>query len=270
VWTVVVWLFLFLFLFSSFFFLLIEIRQGCSVRMELTREDGRKSDEMRQLVIEQGLLVKADGSARFCLGKTRSVAAVYGPAESVKKSEMVEKAVIDVIYKGKDSQLEETLKKCIEAVCLTTLHPRTAIRVVVQPLSEDGSTFSAIANRFRTLSHLFLHFLFSRSFLFFVYSAMVGLLDAGVQLSSVFVAASCAVTKEGLLLIDPSKQEEEDAAAVLDVVLDGTLEGVLVSRCRGEFATPEEYFKCIKLAAKMCETLLRFIRKTTENRFEQE
>src|SRR3989344_7182812 len=43
------------------------------------RSDGRKFDELRPLKAEVGVIPRADGSARFQIGKTIALAAVYGP-----------------------------------------------------------------------------------------------------------------------------------------------------------------------------------------------
>lgn len=188
-------------------------------------------------------------SSRISLGGTRVLGAVYGPAESMARDELVEKAAIEVIYRTtrveeEAKEAEEALARAIDAVCLATLHPRTAIRIVLQVLVDDGSSFSAVAN-----------------------AACVALLDAGIQLNTVFVAATCAVMEDGSVLVDPSMKEQDKARAVVDLVFDGSLEGILVSRCRGEFRTSKEYFDCVEMAAKMCKALLKFVRKTTEGRF---
>lgn len=43
------------------------------------RFDGRKFDELREVSAETGVIPNADGSARFKIGKTIALAAVYGP-----------------------------------------------------------------------------------------------------------------------------------------------------------------------------------------------
>lgn len=45
------------------------------------RFDGRKFDELRPVEIEVGIVKNAVGSARFKIGKTEAIAAVYGPKE---------------------------------------------------------------------------------------------------------------------------------------------------------------------------------------------
>ncbi|HYU06950.1 MAG TPA: exosome complex exonuclease Rrp41, partial [Thermoplasmata archaeon] len=46
------------------------------------RLDGRKSDELRPIRIEAGVLRRADGSAYMEWGGNRVLAAVYGPREA--------------------------------------------------------------------------------------------------------------------------------------------------------------------------------------------
>jgi hypothetical protein len=51
------------------------------VNPEGLRLDGRRFNEMRQIVAEVGVVSKADGSAVFEMGNTKVIAAVYGPRE---------------------------------------------------------------------------------------------------------------------------------------------------------------------------------------------
>ena len=50
------------------------LEKGC-------REDGRKFDEMRKIEAEVGVVKRAVGSARFKMGNTEAIAAVYGPKD---------------------------------------------------------------------------------------------------------------------------------------------------------------------------------------------
>src|SRR3989344_9700960 len=43
------------------------------------RNDGRKFDETREIKAEVGVIKNANGSARFQIGDTIAIAAVYGP-----------------------------------------------------------------------------------------------------------------------------------------------------------------------------------------------
>lgn len=46
---------------------------------ETKRLDGRKVDELREMEAQVGVIKRADGSAMFRIGKTKAIAAVYGP-----------------------------------------------------------------------------------------------------------------------------------------------------------------------------------------------
>ncbi len=119
----------------------------------MERKDGRGHDQMRAIAIEQGLLQQADGSSRVVVGGTRVMAAVYGPAEALQKDELIDKAAIEVLFKSHDGkqddrykEYEETVRNCVDAVALSSLHPRTAIRIVVQSITDDGSFFSGMVS----------------------------------------------------------------------------------------------------------------------------
>ena len=45
----------------------------------MTRTDGRKPDQLREMEAKVGVIPRADGSAMFKIGNTIAYAAVYGP-----------------------------------------------------------------------------------------------------------------------------------------------------------------------------------------------
>ena len=51
------------------------------IKKDGTRLDGRKPDELRPVRMEVGVLKNADGSALVEMGRTKVIAAVYGPRE---------------------------------------------------------------------------------------------------------------------------------------------------------------------------------------------
>ncbi len=63
------------------------------------RNDGRKFDELRPIEAEVGIIKRADGSARFKIGKTEALAAVYGPRELVPRfMQNPQKGILRVHY----------------------------------------------------------------------------------------------------------------------------------------------------------------------------
>lgn len=104
------------------------------------RRDGRKANQIRPLAVEQGILNRADGSARFVQGNTSVLAAVYGPAPA--KSARMEKAdgaTVEVNFKPEsgmsspaDAERELLLRRSLEEVVLRSRYPRSVVSVIIQ------------------------------------------------------------------------------------------------------------------------------------------
>lgn len=105
-----------------------------------TRRDGRTANQIRPLAAEQGILNRADGSARFVQGNTSVLAAVYGPAPAkTMRLERAEGATVDVNFKPEsgvsspaDSEREALLRRSLEEVVLRSRYPRAVVSVVIQ------------------------------------------------------------------------------------------------------------------------------------------
>lgn len=105
-----------------------------------TRRDGRNANQIRPLAVEQGILNRADGSARFVQGNTSVLAAAYGPAPA--KSSWMQKAdgaTVEVNFKPEsglsspsDAEREMLLRRSLEEVILRSRYPRCVVSVVVQ------------------------------------------------------------------------------------------------------------------------------------------
>lgn len=91
-----------------------------------------------------------------------------------------------------DHEYESVLRHTLEGVILLTLHPRTAIQIVVQVVQQDGSILACAVN-----------------------AACAALADAGVPMSCMVGASSCVLRRDGVLVVDPDGQEEEAAQAVV-------------------------------------------------------
>ena len=105
-----------------------------------TRRDGRKANQIRPLAAEQGILNRADGSARFVQGNTSVLAAVYGPAPAKSaRLERADGATVDVNFKPEsgittpaDAEREALLRRSLEEVVLRARYPRAVVSVVIQ------------------------------------------------------------------------------------------------------------------------------------------
>ncbi|MCE4602469.1 MAG: exosome complex exonuclease Rrp41 [Desulfurococcales archaeon] len=125
-------------------------------REDGTRLDGRRPDEMRPIRMEVGVLENADGSAMVEFGRTKVLAAVYGPREPVQKYIAIpDKAVLRVRYhmapfstserkspapSRREVELSKVIREALEPVVLTDQFPRTAIDVFIEVLQADGGT----------------------------------------------------------------------------------------------------------------------------------
>ncbi|KFW75128.1 Exosome complex component RRP46, partial [Manacus vitellinus] len=79
-------------------------------------------------------------------GDTSVLAGLYGPAEAKLSKELPDRAALEVLLRPKvglpgvlERSREQQLRQTCEAVVLGVLHPRTAITLVLQVLSDAGS-----------------------------------------------------------------------------------------------------------------------------------
>jgi exosome complex component RRP41 len=128
---------------------------------EFIRPDGRKTDELRNIKIEVGVLERADGSARVELGKNIVLASVNGPREMhPKHASLSQKAVVRIAYRmmpfsveyrknpfpsRREKEISKVLSEAFESVVLTKLYPRSVVDVFVQMIQSDGGSRTAAA-----------------------------------------------------------------------------------------------------------------------------
>mmetsp|Transcript_21944 Transcript_21944/g.36351 ORF Transcript_21944/g.36351 Transcript_21944/m.36351 type:complete len:247 (+) Transcript_21944:18-758(+) len=227
-----------------------------------TRKDGRNANQLRPLSAEQGFLNHPDGSARFLQGSTSIIAAVYGPAKTQTRKELLDRAAIEVIVKSKsgipgpfERDLEHSLRRSIEVIAISKLFPRTGITVILQIVHDDGALVSTAFN-----------------------AACLALMDAGVPISTTMSSATCAVTAQGQLLLDPILAEEKDCSGVLTFVFDNSIDplagvplskGVLCVHTTGVFIE-EAYFAAMDVTANACARVQAFVRKSLELKLKQQ
>ncbi|CAM9285289.1 unnamed protein product [Choristocarpus tenellus] len=220
--------------------------------MVLSRRDGRSMNQVRPLATEQGLLNRADGSARFAQGNTSTLAAVYGPAPA--KFAFLEKsdrATVDVTFrqeKGLGSGLEAEwgmfLRRSLEEVILLTHYPRTVISIVIQVIVDDGAVLSTALN-----------------------AATMALLNAGVEMTAIALSVTCCIScaPARSVMLDPCKAEADEASSTAVLATLSTRGGVLSCRATGAMSK-EEYFACCEAATMGTMAVLSFVRLSTEQK----
>ena len=198
----------------------------------------------RPLRSEVGLLSRPDGSASVSHGDTSTLAAVYGPTQVRVKNELIDRAFIEVCYKAKvglpscqDKFRQDFLRDAIDSAVLSSQHPRTAINVIVQELQSSGSLLACAVN-----------------------AAFLALLDAVIPLRFTVAAVTCAVNSQGVILLDPTAAQEEEATACMTFAFDSVDKSLVTSHTRGIFSK-EQYIGCLKACSIASQSIFDFYRE---------
>lgn len=190
------------------------------------RHDGRVSPhQLRDSAMQRSPHSRSDGSALWRQGGTAVLACVYGPRPPASMaSEDPERCVVEVAWRPraggapgpKERALEAAVARCAQGALLARSHPRCAVLVALQVLSDDGGALACGVN-----------------------AACAAMVDAGLPMAFMFGAVACALSSPSpaaaaagpgggadsaaaaaappspLLLLDPDADEEAKAAAVL-------------------------------------------------------
>ncbi len=205
------------------------------------RHDGRRPDELRPLRMEVGVLENAQGSAIVEYGRTRVMAAVYGPREALPRHmTLPDRAILRIRYHmapfstterkspaptRREIELSKVIREALEAVVFTELYPRTTIDVFIEVLQADGGT--------RTAG---------------ITAAALALADAGIPLRD--LVAGVAVGKVcGRLVLDVDEVEDSMGEADLPIAVMPGLNKIVLLQLNGVL-TREEFREALKLAMK--------------------
>uniref|UniRef100_A0A7C8YS78 Exosome complex exonuclease RRP46 homolog n=1 Tax=Opuntia streptacantha TaxID=393608 RepID=A0A7C8YS78_OPUST len=234
--------------------------------MEIERADGRTPNQLRPLACSRSVLNRAHGSASWSQGDTKVLAAVYGPKAGTKKNENPEKASIEVIWKPKTGQIgklekeyEMILKRTLQSICILTINPNTTTSIILQVVNDDGALLPCAIN-----------------------AACAALVDAGIPMKHLAVAICCCLAEPGCVILDPTKQEEQQMKAfvylvfpnsVLSVLPQGSKcengelmeNGIITSVTHGAMSV-EDYFHCVERGRAATAKLSNFLRKSLQTR----
>jgi exosome complex component RRP41 len=167
----------------------------------MKREDGRKLDEMRPIVIKAGILKEANGSAMVKMGKTTAVAAVYGP-RVVHPRHMTkpDRALLRCFYNmapfsttdrvrpgrsRRSTEISKVTKEALEPAVFLKEYPKSSIEVYIEIIQANAGTRTAGIN-----------------------AASVALADAGIPMRDLVVSIA-AGRIDGKPVLDLAGKEEE-------------------------------------------------------------
>ncbi len=228
------------------------------IREDGLRHDGRKPDELRPIKMEVGVLNNANGSALVEFGKTKVLAAVYGPRElHPRHMSLPDRAVIRCRYhmapfsteerkspapSRREIELSKVIREALEPVIFSELYPRATIDIFIEVLQADGGT--------RTTG---------------ITAASLALADAGIPIRD--LVAGVAVGKvDGVLVLDIDQVEDEFGEADMPVAMMPTLGKITLLQLNGVL-TPEEFKEALRLAEKGIKEIYRLQREALRKRY---
>jgi exosome complex component RRP41 len=213
---------------------------------EFKRDDGRKADELRPVVIKVGIIEQADGSAMVSLGKTTAIAAVYGPRiVHPKHRQASDRAVLQTFYSmapfstgervrpgpsRRSQEISKVTREALEPAIFLEEFPKTAIDVFIDIIEADAGTRTAGIN-----------------------AASVALADAGIPMRDL-VAAVAAGKIEDHFVLDLGGKEEEVTKCDMPVAYMPRKKQVTLLQMDGDLS-PEDAKEVMKTAIKGCEML---------------
>ncbi len=210
------------------------------------RLDGRKSNDLRPIKIEVGILSNADGSAYIEHGKNKILAAVYGPREvHPKHLALQDRTVLRCRYhmapfsvqerkspapSRREVELSKVIRESLEPSIFMEYYPRTVIDVFIEVLQADGGTRCAS-----------------------ITAAALALADAGVPMRDLVVA--CAAGKVGdIVVLDLMDEEDKLGSADVPVALMPNLNAITLLQMDGTLNL-EEFENAVNLAIEGCKKI---------------
>lgn len=222
------------------------------------RTDGRKSNELRPIKIENGVLPNANGSAYLEQGGNKILVGVFGPREMHPKHlANPHRAVLRCRYhmapfstdprrspapSRRDTELSMVIRNALEPSVFLERYPRASIDVYVEILEADGSTRCAST-----------------------VASSVALVDAGIPMSDLVVA--CSVGKvEDEIVLDLNDIEDKEGDADMPVAIMPKIGKVTLLQMDGVLSTAE-FEKAFDLAMEGCQKISEIQRESLRTKY---
>jgi len=222
------------------------------------RHDGRRPDELRPIKMEIGILKNADGSALVEFGKTKVIAAVYGPREPHPKHlALPSRAILRVRYhmapfstherkspapSRREIELSKVIREGLESAIISETFPRASIDVFIEVLNAHGGT--------RTAG---------------ITAASLALADAGIPMRD--LVAGVAVGKvDGVLVLDIDEVEDMYGEADMPMAAMPSLGVVTLLQLNGVLSR-EEFSKALELGWKGIMEIYRMQKEVLKKKY---
>ncbi|UCD20638.1 MAG: exosome complex exonuclease Rrp41 [archaeon] len=222
------------------------------------RPDGRKPEETRKIEAKVGIIPRADGSASFSFGKSKAIAAVYGPRQLIPRHlENPEKGVLRCNYtmlsfsvsermrpgpSRRSQEISHEIAKALEPAVLLDQFPNTVIDVFIQIIEADASTRCAAVN-----------------------AASMALANAGIPMKELIGSVSGGKLGK-TIIVDLTKDEEdykikeEKAATDVATAFLGRSGKLSLLHMDGDLNT-KELKEALELSKKTCLNIVEIQKK---------
>ena len=224
----------------------------------MKRENGRKQDEIRPVVMKVGVIPNANGSGYVSIGKTTAVAAVYGPREMhPKRLQKYDKATVKCIYSmlpfstwercrpgpsRRSYEISKVTKLALEPAIYLKEFPKMVIDVYINITQADAGTRTAGIN-----------------------AASLALADAGIPMRDL-VASIAAGHVDGSPVVDLDGEEEKTTLCDLPIAYMPRLKKITLMQLDGDI--PEKDMQdVIKAAVKGAEEMYKHQKEALKKRW---
>ena len=222
------------------------------------RLDGRRSDELRPIRMEAGVLRRADGSSYVEWGGNKILAAVYGPREAHPRHlqdptralvqcryNMAPFSVSDRKRPGPDRrsvEISKVISEALASVVMVEQFPRTSVDIFIEVLQADAGTRCAGLT-----------------------AASVALADAGVPMLD--LVASCASGKiGGIVCLDLNKEEDNFGEADCPMAIVPRTGQIVLLQMDGHM-TYDEFQKAMDLSMDATRRIYEMQRDALRRRY---
>lgn len=213
------------------------------------RFDGRKFDELRPISAEVGVVKNALGSAKFAIGKSVAIAAVYGPRELHPRfKQNPETGILRcnynmVAFSGSGNRVRPGANRRSKEISLVTTEalapvldlsefPKAAVDVFIELIQTDAGTRCAG-----------------------ICAASLALADAGFPMKDLVAAVSCGMVGDTPVLdLNYDEEAYEGGAVDIPVAMMPRNGQVTLLQLDGKLSK-EQLKEALKLAKKGCNDI---------------
>mgnify|MGYP001562136527 CR=1 FL=1 len=225
------------------------------------RSDGRKFDELRPIKAEVGVIPRAEGSARFQIGKTVAVAAVYGPRPLFPKFlKNNERGVLRCYYNmlsfsgsgervrpgpsRRSKEIGLVTEKALAPALDLTAFPGSTIDVFIELVQTDAGTRCAG-----------------------ITAAAMALADAGFPMKDLVSAIAVGRIDDKIVIdVDKSEEDYEGGMADISIAMMPRTGQVTMLQMDG-YLKRDELREVLKTAQKACAEIYKNQKEAFEARY---